>query len=120
MLFFFKEEREHLGVVRGVDVENNIIMLLSHILEHEGIYRNLWTSGVNTDLDRMITEHVGTSVCAFLEMKECNYYPDEIEIIVQIYTGGVAYVVSQWLSGGKLLDIDLVAKTITDRLSLEK
>lgn len=92
MLFFFKEEREHLGVVRGV----------------------------NTDLDRMITEHVGTSVCAFLEMKECNYYPDEIEIIVQLYTGGVAYVVSQWLSGGKLLDIEFIAKTITDRLSLEK
>lgn len=118
VLFFFNEQREHLGIISGADIENNIIMLFTHIRDNEGMYRNLWTSGVNSDLDRMITEQVGTNVRAFLEMKESNYNLDEIEIIVQLYTGGVAYVISQWLNGGAQLDIELLAKTITDRLSL--
>lgn len=107
--FCFEEERASMGLVRGVDVEKNLLTFLIRIKEKHNIYKHLLVSHASSELSVMITSHFEETVDYVLD----DVYTDEERYIVsQFYAGGISYTIMQWILAGCDMDEKLLANTI--------
>lgn len=109
IMFFFEEERNKLGVIRGIDMENNLLKFLERIKENKLVYKNLLVSNVNQELHDMIAFGFKETILSIIQPL---YTEEESEILAQFYTGGMTFVVMTWIENDCKKDEALITKTL--------
>lgn len=106
-------EREHLGLVRGLDVEANFVAFLKSMRKQSRIYDNLFVSVANRELNTMLTDHLFLILETVLPQ---DIPTEERNILAQVYSGGIVFYIMRWIMDGCQTDETQIAQTIVKQI----
>lgn len=113
VMYCFSEERTKLGIVKGVSMDKNLKVFLARIKKQRNIYHNLFTSGVNRELNQMVASQFQESISGILSNE---FSEDEQEILLYLYSGGIVYTIMKWIESGCQMSEVTLAQTLYRQL----
>ncbi|MGY3750166.1 TetR/AcrR family transcriptional regulator C-terminal domain-containing protein [Vagococcus acidifermentans] len=112
VIFTLQQERAALEIVKGKNIEQNLLKLLYRFKEKKCVYKNLLLAQTNRELSQMIMEHTGKFVRHAIEKTAVS--EEALNLQTTFCTSGISGIVIWWLKNDFPITEEALTQYILD------